>query len=99
MKRSCPVIYSSASAFKGTVISSGCGSLLSNENCGRLLSRILHDDMKQIVLGHLSHENNLPELAYETVRVEVTLGDNPYKADDFPIMVAKRGEPSPVINL
>ncbi len=72
---------------------------LSNENCGRLLSRILHDDMKQIVLGHLSHENNLPELAYETVRVEVTLGDNPYKADDFPIMVAKRGEPSPVINL
>jgi len=72
---------------------------LSNENCGKLLSSILHDDMKQVVLGHLSHENNLPELAYETVRVEVTLGDNPYKADDFPIMVAKRGEPSPVINI
>lgn len=72
---------------------------LSNENCGKLLSSIAHDDLKQIVLGHLSQENNLPELAYETVRVEVTLGDNPYKADDFPIMVAKRGEPSPVINL
>ena len=72
---------------------------LSNENCGSLLSRILHDDMKQIILGHLSHENNLPELAYETVRVEITLGDNPYKADDFPIMVAKRGEASKLINL
>jgi len=72
---------------------------LSNENCGRLLSRILHDDLKNIYLGHLSHENNLPELAYETVRVEVTLGDNPYKADDFPIIVAKRGEPSLLINL
>ena len=74
-------------------------TLFSNENCGRLLSRILHDNMKQIILGHLSHENNLPELAYETVRVEITLGDNPYKADDFPIMVAKRGEASKLINL
>ena len=72
---------------------------LSNENCGRQLSRILHDKLQGIVLGHLSQENNLPELAYETVRVEVTLGDNPYKADDFPIQVAKRSERSPVIRI
>lgn len=72
---------------------------LSNENCGRLLSRILHDDLQAIVLGHLSQENNLPELAYETVRLEVTLGDNSYKADDFSIQVAKRNEVSPVIRI
>lgn len=38
---------------------------LSNENSGKLLCRILHDKLQAIVLGHLSKENNLPELAYD----------------------------------
>lgn len=63
---------------------------LSNESSGQLLGKLLHDDMKHIFLGHLSKENNYPELAYETVRIEVTLGDNPYKGSDFPIEVVKR---------
>lgn len=63
---------------------------LSNENAGRLLCRLLHDNMKAIFLGHLSRENNYEELAYETVCSEVTLGDNPYKSNDFKIQVAKR---------
>ena len=70
---------------------------LSNEACGRLLCEILHDDMKHITLGHLSKENNLPELAYESVRLEITMGDNPYDAGDFPITVAKRDVPSQLI--
>ena len=53
--------------------------------------------VKHIFLGHLSAENNIPELAYETVRQEVTLGDNPYKADDFPITVALRHEVSEMV--
>ena len=72
---------------------------LSNENSGRLLSRILHDRLQAIVLGHLSKENNLPELAYEAVRMEITMGDNPYNANDFRLMVADRSEVSPVINI
>lgn len=72
---------------------------LSNENSGRLLSRILHDGMENIILGHLSKENNLPELAYEAVRMEITMGDNPYHASDFRIQVANRSEPSPVVNI
>lgn len=72
---------------------------LSNENSGRLLSRILHDRLQAIVLGHLSKENNLPELAYEAVRMEITMGDNPYRANDFKVTVAKREEPSQVINI
>ena len=72
---------------------------LSNENAGRLLSRILHNNLKAIVLGHLSKENNMPELAYESVRMEITLGDCPYTAEDFPISVAQRSEPSPVIEV
>ena len=69
---------------------------LSNESCGRLLSKIVHDDLKKVYLGHLSKENNLPERAYEAVRLEITMGDNPYQASDFEIEVAKRNEPSGV---
>lgn len=65
---------------------------LSNENAGRLLCRILHDDLKYIFLGHLSKENNYDALAYETVCMEVTMGENPYQASDFPIEVARRNE-------
>lgn len=72
---------------------------LSNENSGRLLCNILHDNLQHIILGHLSKENNLPELAYETVRLEITLGNNPYKAEDFNIQVANRSEISDVIRI
>lgn len=72
---------------------------LSNENSGRLLCRILHDGLQTILLGHLSKENNLPELAYESVRMEITMGDNPYKAGDFDIRVAKRSEVSTVVHI
>ena len=72
---------------------------LSNENSGRLLCRILHDNLKTVLLGHLSKENNLPELAYESVRMEINLGENPYKAGDFDIRVAKRSEITPVVEI
>jgi phosphoribosyl 1,2-cyclic phosphodiesterase len=65
---------------------------LSNEDSGRLIGEILHDQMKHIFLSHLSKENNYPALAFETVSAEVTMGDNPYRACDFPITVAKRDE-------
>ncbi len=67
---------------------------LSNELSGQLLGEVLHDKMQHIVLGHLSKENNYDHLAYETVRLEVTLGDNPYRGNDFPITVAKRDQVS-----
>lgn len=63
---------------------------LSNETSGRLLSRLLHDNLKSVFLGHLSKENNLAELAYETVRLEVLMSDNEYKPEDFRIRVAAR---------
>ncbi len=63
---------------------------LSNESAGRLLTEILHDDVKKIILGHLSKENNLPELAYETVRCEISTGNCPYSGSDFRIEVARR---------
>lgn len=70
---------------------------LSNENCGRLLCRLLHDNMKSITLSHLSAENNLAELAYEAVRLEIMLDEGAYSPSDFEIKVAKRSEPSQLI--
>ena len=70
---------------------------LSTEMSGQLLGQVLHDNFKHVILGHLSKENNFPDLAYETVRLEIELGDNPYKGDDFPLHVAKRDEISPKI--
>lgn len=72
---------------------------LSNELAGRLLSRLIHDKLQMVMLGHLSKENNLPELAYETVRVEVNMADNEFRAADFPMVVASRSEASPVIHI
>ena len=72
---------------------------LSNENAGRLLNCILSGRLKHILLGHLSKENNIPELAYETVRLEIDMGDCPYHADDFHLAVAKRDEMSEIISL
>ncbi len=70
---------------------------LSNENCGRLLCKLLHDNMRSIMLGHLSAENNLAELAYEAVRLEITMDESKYKPADFDIKVANRSEPSQAV--
>lgn len=72
---------------------------LSNENAGRLLNHILHDHLKQILLGHLSKENNYEQLAYETVKLEIDQGDGPYRSGDFPIEVAKRDAMSQIVEL
>ena len=39
----------------------------------------------------------MPELAYETVKLEVTFSENPYDGNDFPIYVAKRDEVSRIL--
>ncbi len=72
---------------------------LSNESSGRLLSRLLSNKLKAIMLGHLSKENNYPDLAYETVRLEVDMGENEYKASDFFMKVAKRDTNSELITV
>ncbi len=69
---------------------------LSNERAGQLLCSLLHDNIQAVMLGHLSKENNLPELAYEAVRVEVTMAR---LHSDFPMCVAPRSEASPVIHI
>ena len=72
---------------------------LSNELSGRLLCDILHDNLQSVVLGHLSKENNYAELAYETVKLEISMGDNPYSGEEIPIIVAKRDTISDIVTI
>lgn len=41
---------------------------LSNEAAGHAVYELLQTGVKEVLLGHLSKENNFPELAYETVK-------------------------------
>ena len=70
---------------------------LSNASSGQLLSKVLNNHLKGIFLGHLSQENNLPELAFETVRVEIMFSDTGYRPEELPICVARRSEPSALV--
>lgn len=72
---------------------------LSNERAGQLLCRLLHPQLQAVVLGHLSKDNNLPELAYETVRVEVAMSGGRGLAAEIPLQVAQRSEVSPVVHI
>ena len=72
---------------------------LSNDSCGRLLVELLCDRLENIILGHLSLENNLAELAYETVRMEITMSDRGYKFSDFRVLIGKRNERTELITV
>ncbi len=72
---------------------------LSNENSGKLLSAVAGNNLKGVFLGHLSAENNYPELAYEAVRLELKLSDTDFTGEEFPIQVAKRSELSDCIEV
>ena len=63
---------------------------LSNDSSGKLIKSLLNDHIRGLMLGHLSKENNFEELAYETVKQEIS--DNPFTDDvrDFGLTVAKR---------
>ena len=41
---------------------------LSNEDCGNFCVELVNNGTKNILLAHLSKENNFPELAYETTK-------------------------------
>ncbi|MFW6015010.1 MAG: MBL fold metallo-hydrolase [bacterium] len=68
---------------------------LSNERSGQLISKLIHDKLQHIVLGHLSKENNFEELAYETVQFEINKS-NPCK-NELDILVASRNKNSKLI--
>lgn len=70
---------------------------LSNDDAGILLSEILSGNGEQILLGHLSKENNFPELAYTTVKnIVENVGINIHK--DISLELTYRDKATKVYN-
>lgn len=64
---------------------------LSNELAGKTINHLLKSGLQQAMLGHLSKENNFPELAYRTVIDELI--SNNYNENNFKLSVANRDIP------
>lgn len=70
---------------------------LSNNNSGELISMLMKSGLTRVMLGHLSKENNFPELAYKTVVEEIM--SNNRNESDIKVGVAKRDGPSGIIDI
>ena len=69
---------------------------LSNQEASDTIIKLISSGVNNIMLGHLSKENNFPELAYKTVMEEII---NNKINKELSLCVASRLKPSNVINL
>ncbi|MDO5725612.1 MAG: MBL fold metallo-hydrolase [Tissierellia bacterium] len=73
---------------------------LSNEHTANVLTELLNGKNETVILGHLSKDNNTPDIAYETVAK--ILKDHKYKIEDSKdliLKVAPRYEPTDIIEI
>lgn len=70
---------------------------LSNEDAGKTISVLAKNGVSSISLGHLSKENNFPELAYKTVIENII--NNKVDSDNLSISVAHRDRPDDMIEI
>lgn len=70
---------------------------LSNDDASIAISSLVKNGTKNIMLGHLSKENNFPELAYQTT-IEGLMREN-VDLDDIKLSVADRDKPNNIINI
>lgn len=70
---------------------------LSNETAGKTISVLMKKGLKEVMLGHLSKENNFPELAYQTVAEE--LMNNNSDINEIKLSVASRNNPGKLIKI
>ena len=70
---------------------------LSNNVAGQTVSHLIDSGLTNVMLGHLSRENNFPELAYKTVMEEVIENNYPEKA--IKLSVATRFNHTPLIDI
>ena len=71
---------------------------LSNVTAGKTIHNLLlKKDLNEVMLGHLSKENNFPELAYQTVVNELI--EKNTDLNEIKLSVANRNSPSKVINI
>lgn len=76
---------------------SGPNGHLSNDDAGKTISYLTKFGLNTVMLGHLSKENNFPELAYKTVVEQ--LMENNIDNNNFHLSVADRYTVSPIIDI
>ena len=70
---------------------------LPNDLAGKTISELAKEDLKEVMLAHLSKENNFPELAYQTVVEELQASN--IDINDLRLSVASRSNPSKIIKI
>ena len=70
---------------------------LSNSDAGKTISYLVNHGLNNVMLGHLSKENNFPELAYKTVVEELI--ENHLEENSLHLSVAERYNVSPIIDV
>ena len=71
---------------------------LSNEMSARLIGSLNNSRLHNVILGHLSKENNFPDLALETVRAEL-FRDHDKRDINFSLSVAPRDKASETFSI
>lgn len=69
---------------------------LSNENCAKTAVKLMESGTTRFVLGHLSKENNIPSLAFETTRAAMTMAG---ATENIDYILSVAGNNNPVIAL
>ena len=64
---------------------------------GKTISYLLQSGLTSVMLGHLSKENNFPELAYKTVVEELLM--NRFDENSLSLTVATRNNPSKLVRI
>lgn len=70
---------------------------LSNVVAGETISKLIPTGLHSVMLGHLSKENNFPELAYKTVMEKIV--ENNFSERSIALNVADRSVPSQMIKI
>lgn len=70
---------------------------LSNDAAGEAISKLIPTGLHSVMLGHLSKENNFPELAYKTVMEHVV--KNNFSERSIELNIANRNLPSQMIKV
>ena len=76
---------------------SGPNGHLANIDAGKTISFLMNSGLKKVMLGHLSKENNFPELAYKTVVNELINNNN--DCSKIKINIASRTNPSEMVKV
>lgn len=69
---------------------------LSNGSCAEAAVRLVESGTTRLVLGHLSKENNLPSLAFETTRSAMSMAG---ARENIDYLLSVAGDRNPVIAL